>query len=80
MTKYNFISRTSYYVKYFSHYEESDDTVFWIYFVVRLVGTTMLAGSVTLMDPIALEMIHKYGGDFGKFKQVFITFHFNLLF
>ena len=26
----------------------------------------MLSGSITMMDPIALTMIERYGGDFGR--------------
>lgn len=26
-------------------YKESDDKVFWIYFLLRLLGTTMLSGN-----------------------------------
>ncbi|XP_055687030.1 uncharacterized protein LOC129792220 [Lutzomyia longipalpis] len=47
-------------------YKESDDTVFWIYFLLRFLATTMLSAGVTIMDPIALTMIEKYGGDFGR--------------
>ncbi|XP_055376388.1 uncharacterized protein LOC129608737 isoform X2 [Condylostylus longicornis] len=47
-------------------YIESDDTIFWIYFVLRFLATIMLSAGVTIMDPIALTMIEKYGGDFGR--------------
>uniref|UniRef100_A0A182K8S1 Major facilitator superfamily associated domain-containing protein n=1 Tax=Anopheles christyi TaxID=43041 RepID=A0A182K8S1_9DIPT len=47
-------------------YKESDDKVFWIYFLLRFLATTMLSAGVTIMDPIALTMIEKYGGDFGR--------------
>lgn len=47
-------------------YMESDDKIFWIYFVLRFVGTVLLSAGVTIMDPIALTMIEKYGGDFGR--------------
>lgn len=47
-------------------YMESDDKVFWIYFFLRFLATTMLSAGVTIMDPIALTMIEKYGGDFGR--------------
>lgn len=50
------------------NYNESDDKVFWIYFVLRFVGTIMMTAGVTIMDPIALTMIEKYGGDFGREK------------
>ncbi|TMW46780.1 hypothetical protein DOY81_008138, partial [Sarcophaga bullata] len=32
----------------------------------RFLATTMLSAGVTIMDPIALTMIEKYGGDFGR--------------
>uniref|UniRef100_A0A1Q3G563 Putative transporter n=1 Tax=Culex tarsalis TaxID=7177 RepID=A0A1Q3G563_CULTA len=47
-------------------YKESDDNIFWIYFGLRFLATTMLSAGVTIMDPIALTMIEKYGGDFGR--------------
>ncbi|XP_050086556.1 uncharacterized protein LOC126571790 isoform X2 [Anopheles aquasalis] len=47
-------------------YKESDDKIFWIYFALRFLATTMLSAGVTIMDPIALTMIEKYGGDFGR--------------
>uniref|UniRef100_A0A1A9WZP3 Major facilitator superfamily associated domain-containing protein n=1 Tax=Glossina brevipalpis TaxID=37001 RepID=A0A1A9WZP3_9MUSC len=47
-------------------YKETDDTIFWIYFLLRFLATTMLSAGVTIMDPIALTMIEKYGGDFGR--------------
>ncbi|XP_049284994.1 uncharacterized protein LOC125764620 isoform X2 [Anopheles funestus] len=47
-------------------YKESDDKIFWIYFLLRFLATTMLSAGVTIMDPIALTMIEKYGGDFGR--------------
>lgn len=54
-------------------YNESDDKVFWIYFLLRFLGTIMLSGGVTMMDPIALTMIEKYGGDFGR-ERLFSMF------
>lgn len=54
-------------------YKESDDKIFWIYFFLRFLGTTMLSGGVTMMDPIALTMIEKYGGDFGR-ERLFSMF------
>jgi hypothetical protein len=79
-------------------YKESDDKVFWLYFLLRFLGTTMLSGGVTMvrknklslsrllftscsifnfsfkqMDPIALTMIEKYGGDFGR-ERLFSMF------
>ncbi|KAJ8926921.1 hypothetical protein NQ314_020773 [Rhamnusium bicolor] len=47
-------------------YKETDDKTFWIYFVLRFVGSITMTAAVTIMDPIALAMIEKYGGDFGK--------------
>ncbi|XP_001996468.3 uncharacterized protein LOC6570215 isoform X1 [Drosophila grimshawi] len=47
-------------------YKETDDTIFWVYFLLRFLATTMLSAGVTIMDPIALTMIEKYGGDFGR--------------
>ncbi|XP_041975551.1 uncharacterized protein LOC121730529 [Aricia agestis] len=47
-------------------YKESDDKTFYIYFFLRFMGTIMLSAGVTIMDPIALMMIQKYGGDFGR--------------
>ncbi|CAH0561792.1 unnamed protein product [Brassicogethes aeneus] len=47
-------------------YIKSDDNTFWIYFCLRFVATVALTAGVTIMDPIALTMIEKFGGDFGK--------------
>ncbi|KAJ8950283.1 hypothetical protein NQ318_021138 [Aromia moschata] len=47
-------------------FKETDDKTFWIYFVLRFVGSITMSAAVTIMDPIALAMIEKYGGDFGK--------------
>lgn len=49
-------------------FKESDDTTFWTYFTLRFIGTIMMTAGVTIMDPIALTMIEKYGGDFGREK------------
>lgn len=54
-------------------YRESDDKTFWIYFLLRFLATVMLSGGVTMMDPIALTMIEKYGGDFGR-ERLFSMF------
>lgn len=54
-------------------YRDSDDKIFWIYFLIRLLATVMLSGGVTMMDPIALTMIEKYGGDFGR-ERLFSMF------
>lgn len=53
-------------------FKESAPHVFWLYFFLRFVGTTMLSASVTVMDPIALTMIQKYGGEFGR-ERLFST-------
>lgn len=47
-------------------YREASDTIFWVYFVIRFLGNMAMSAAVTIMDPIALSMIEKYGGDFGK--------------
>lgn len=47
-------------------YIESDDRVFWLYFGLRFLATMMSSAATTIMDPIALTMIEKYGGDFGR--------------
>ncbi|XP_014292875.1 major facilitator superfamily domain-containing protein 6 [Halyomorpha halys] len=47
-------------------YKESEEHVFWTYFVLRFLGTTMNSASVTVMDPIALTMVQHYGGEFGR--------------
>ncbi|KXJ81826.1 hypothetical protein RP20_CCG017872 [Aedes albopictus] len=44
------------------------DKTFWYYLMIRFISTTMLIGSITITDPIALTMIEKYGGDFGREK------------
>lgn len=49
-------------------YKKGSDNVFWIYFVVRFLATMTMTAGVTMMDPIALMMIEKYGGDFGREK------------
>ena len=49
-------------------FKESDDKAFWTYFTLRFTGGIMLTAGVTIMDPIALTMIEKYGGDFGREK------------
>ncbi|XP_073991086.1 uncharacterized protein isoform X2 [Rhodnius prolixus] len=53
-------------------YKESEDYVFWTYFALRFLGTTMLSASVTVMDPIALHMVQQYGGEFGR-ERLFST-------
>ncbi|KAG8234738.1 hypothetical protein J437_LFUL000973 [Ladona fulva] len=54
-------------------YIESDDRVFWIYFFLRFMGTMSMSAGVTMLDPIALTMIQKYGGEFGR-ERMFSTF------
>ncbi|XP_017769290.1 PREDICTED: uncharacterized protein LOC108557327 [Nicrophorus vespilloides] len=49
-------------------FKETDNKTYWIYFVLRFVGSIMMTAGVTIMDPIALTMIEKYGGDFGREK------------
>lgn len=53
-------------------YKESDDRTFWIYFSLRFLGTISLTSGVTMLDPIALNMIRKYGGHFGR-ERLFST-------
>lgn len=47
-------------------YKETDNRIFWLYFFLRFTATVMLTAGVTIMDPIALVLIEKFGGDFGK--------------
>ncbi|XP_046383523.1 uncharacterized protein LOC124154065 [Ischnura elegans] len=54
-------------------YIESDDRIFWIYFTLRFLGTMAMSAGVTMLDPIALTMIQKYGGEFGR-ERMFSTF------
>lgn len=49
-------------------FKESDDKVFWIYVALRFLGSIMQSVGITIMDPVALMMIEKYGGDFGREK------------
>uniref|UniRef100_A0AAG5CQB0 Major facilitator superfamily associated domain-containing protein n=1 Tax=Anopheles atroparvus TaxID=41427 RepID=A0AAG5CQB0_ANOAO len=44
------------------------DRTFWVYLVVRFVATSMLTSTLTISDPIALDMIEQHGGDFGREK------------
>ncbi|KAJ9586879.1 hypothetical protein L9F63_019523 [Diploptera punctata] len=53
-------------------YKESDDRTFWLYFFLRFFATVMLSGGVVMLDPIALTMIQKYGGEFGR-ERLFST-------
>lgn len=47
-------------------YREADDRIFWTYFVLRFLGNIVMSAAVTVMDSVALSMVEKYGGDFGK--------------
>jgi len=47
-------------------YREMDDRTFWLYFLLRFLGTVMMSGGVTMMDPIALSLIQEHGGQFGR--------------
>lgn len=47
-------------------YKASEEHVFWTYFVLRFLGTTMNSALVTVMDPVALTMVQHYGGEFGR--------------
>ncbi|XP_023026240.1 major facilitator superfamily domain-containing protein 6 [Leptinotarsa decemlineata] len=47
-------------------FKEIDTRTFWLYFLVRFLGTVVQLGAVIIMDPVALAMIEKHGGDFGK--------------
>ncbi|XP_018322678.1 uncharacterized protein LOC108735277 [Agrilus planipennis] len=49
-------------------YREANDKIFWIYFFLRFLASIMLSAGITIMDPVALTMIEKYGGDFGREK------------
>ncbi|XP_044765408.1 uncharacterized protein LOC123321737 [Coccinella septempunctata] len=49
-------------------FNKSEPNIFWIYFILRFMANTMMTAGVTIMDPIALNMIERYGGDFGKEK------------
>lgn len=47
-------------------FRETDERTFWIYFILRFLGTMTLSAAVTIMDPVSLAMIEKYGGNFGR--------------
>lgn len=53
-------------------YEKAEDMIFWIYFLLRFLATWALSASVTMMDPIILLMIDKFGGQFGR-ERIFTT-------
>uniref|UniRef100_A0A182N455 Major facilitator superfamily associated domain-containing protein n=1 Tax=Anopheles dirus TaxID=7168 RepID=A0A182N455_9DIPT len=44
------------------------DGTFWTYLAVRFVAASMLASTLTITDPIALDMVEQHGGDFGREK------------
>uniref|UniRef100_A0A182R694 Major facilitator superfamily associated domain-containing protein n=1 Tax=Anopheles funestus TaxID=62324 RepID=A0A182R694_ANOFN len=44
------------------------DETFWMYLAVRFVAASMLASTLTITDPIALDMVEQHGGDFGREK------------
>lgn len=44
------------------------DRTFWVYLIVRFVATLMLCSTLTVTDPIALDMIEQHGGDYGREK------------
>ncbi|CAG9859820.1 unnamed protein product [Phyllotreta striolata] len=47
-------------------FEESDPVIFWMYGILRFLATTLQLAAVSITDPVALSLIEKYGGDFGK--------------
>jgi MFS_1 like family len=55
-----------------SQYKESDDKTFYLYFLLRFLGNACMNAGVTLLDPIALTMIKRYGGEFGR-ERIFST-------
>ncbi|XP_059480405.1 major facilitator superfamily domain-containing protein 6-like [Neocloeon triangulifer] len=55
-----------------SQYKETDDKTFYMYFVLRFLGNACMNAGVTMIDPIALTMIKKYGGEFGR-ERIFST-------
>uniref|UniRef100_A0A182SD39 Major facilitator superfamily associated domain-containing protein n=1 Tax=Anopheles maculatus TaxID=74869 RepID=A0A182SD39_9DIPT len=44
------------------------DKTFWTYLAIRFVAASMLASTLTITDPIALDMVEQHGGDFGREK------------
>uniref|UniRef100_A0A182YAS0 MFS_1_like domain-containing protein n=1 Tax=Anopheles stephensi TaxID=30069 RepID=A0A182YAS0_ANOST len=44
------------------------DETFWTYLAIRFVAASMLASTLTITDPIALDMVEQHGGDFGREK------------
>uniref|UniRef100_A0A182PSA3 Major facilitator superfamily associated domain-containing protein n=1 Tax=Anopheles epiroticus TaxID=199890 RepID=A0A182PSA3_9DIPT len=44
------------------------DVTFWTYLAIRFVAASMLASTLTITDPIALDMVEQHGGDFGREK------------
>jgi len=55
-----------------SQYKASDDKTFYMYFILRFLGNACMNAGVTMLDPIALTMIKKYGGEFGR-ERIFST-------
>lgn len=47
-------------------FKESDPVIFWVYGGLRFLATMMQLAATSIMDPVALSLIEKYGGDFGK--------------
>ncbi|XP_056647706.1 uncharacterized protein LOC130452445 [Diorhabda sublineata] len=54
-------------------YIPADQMIFWIYGGLRFLATTMQLAATSAMDPVALSMIEKHGGDFGK-ERLFSCF------
>ncbi|XP_053676976.1 uncharacterized protein LOC128727097 [Anopheles nili] len=50
------------------HLQSEYDWTFWTYLIVRFVATSMLASTLTITDPIALDMVEQHGGDYGREK------------
>ncbi|XP_072377023.1 major facilitator superfamily domain-containing protein 6-like [Diabrotica undecimpunctata] len=54
-------------------YKQAEPMIFWIYGGLRFLATMMQLAATTIMDPVALSMIEKHGGDFGK-ERLFSCF------
>lgn len=54
-------------------YIPADPIIFWLYGGLRFLATTMQLAATSAMDPVALSMIEKHGGDFGK-ERLFSCF------
>lgn len=50
-------------------YKESDDKIFWIYFLLRFLGTTMLSGGVTMVRE---RMPYHHLNMFTHFSMIYI--------